>query len=130
MGAHLIPDDSIITALKRARGCIHGAAEILGIAHETVLRRGKRVPEVKSLINQRNERLKKICVRGIEKLMRKGNVAALIFYAKTQLQWREVSTTNGQQTGQAGTPIIVIREAPNKPTDASAGILIESEAKP
>jgi len=79
-------------------GNIAAIADHLGVTRQTIYNRINKHPQLEEKIEDARETTKDRVRQTIENLALEGNVPLLIFYAKTQMGWKETQVT--EQKGE------------------------------
>lgn len=76
--------EAIEQALKAHKGFISGAAAMLGVTRRTIERRVAANQRLRDVLRQERENFTDIAEASLQRLIRQGNPAAIIFYLKTR----------------------------------------------
>jgi len=87
-----VTNTQIVKAIKANRGNISAAADALGVERTTIYKRMQKSSTLKAAIDEARSVTQDKVRQTIEDLALEGNVPLLIFYAKTQMGWKETST--------------------------------------
>ena len=79
-----ITQEEFAQALTKSHGFLSGAATLLGCDRRTIYRAIERSPTLKTHVNDLREKRLDFAEGVLMKLMQEGNVAAVIFFLKTQ----------------------------------------------
>jgi hypothetical protein len=80
--------EQVIKALEAHQGLIYMAAQDLGCSGQTIYNYAKRYASVREAIKEQKERRKDRVELSLWKQINDGNIAAIIFYLKTQAKDR------------------------------------------
>lgn len=98
-GSHRLPSDAIkATAelFREHRGNLTKAAEAAGLSRKCLQERVQNYPELQQALEEAREMTGDLVEAGlIDNAIDNGNVAAQIFYLKTQRRWRETDPEDG-----------------------------------
>jgi len=95
----------VTEAIAKHGGNISAIADALGVTRQTIYNRINESPTLEQKITDARETTKDKVRQTIEDLALDGNVPLLIFYAKTQMGWKETQVT--EQKGESKTRIII-----------------------
>ena len=114
-GAKGITDAEYINAIHEARGMLSTAADRLGVTRKAVYDAVHRSADVAQALDRGTERTKDFAESALYLRMGRGDVAAIIFYLKTQAKDR--GYIERQQVEHSGTMEQLLRRLPDMPDD-------------
>lgn len=103
-GREAYTPEMIIAALDANQGLVYLAAESLGCTGQTIYNYAKRYAKVREAIKEHKEKRKDRVELSLWKLINEGNVAAIIFYLKTQAKDRGYIERQ-EVSGPEGAPV-------------------------
>lgn len=93
-----VTNAQIVKAIKSNRGNISAAAQALGVDRTTIYTRMQKSSTLKTAVDEARSVTHDKVRQTIEDMALEGNVPLLIFYAKTQMGWKETQVT--EQKGE------------------------------
>lgn len=105
--------EQIIAAIKSQQGLLSLAAKKVGVTYWTIWKYAQDFPEVKEAVKEAKEATLDFAEGRLLEMMRDGNIAAVIFYLKTQGKGRGY-IERSEITGAEGTPLLNVNVGSNE----------------
>ena len=115
----IVTDEQIADALEKTKGNISAAARLLECERSTIHKRIDNRPELAVMLAEAREALVDAAETAIDKLIKEGNVAAIIFTLKTQGK-RRGWIERQEITGADGDPLKIEIVEVHADTDRSS----------
>lgn len=108
--------EQIIKAIKSQQGLLSLAARKAGVTYWTVWKYAQDFPDVKEAVKEAKESTLDFAEGRLFEMMRAGNIAAIIFYLKTQGKGRGY-IERSEITGAEGMPLLNVNVSSNETKD-------------
>lgn len=100
--------ERIIKAIKESNGFLTEAAPKAGVGYRTIVRYANEYPSVREAVEEAKEGMTDFVESQLFKAIKEGNIAAIIFYLKTQAKDRNYTERiNTEHSGEIKTVIKV-----------------------